>query len=380
MRGHIRKRGDNSWAIIIDLPPGPDGKRRQKWHTVHGTKKEVEKELTHILRDIDQGVIADPNHLTVAEFLERWLSDYAEINLAPQTYRRYRDIIHVHLIPALGRHTLGKLTPMHIQKYYAEAVRKPRIGKTEPLSSTTVLQHHHVLHKALEHAVKWRILAINPATAIDPPRKERNEMQTLTTEQATKLMESARGYTLYVPIALALLCGLRRGEIFAIRWSDIDLITGRLQVRRSLDYTSGKAIFKEPKTDRGRRMVALPARMVEILRQHKNEQEILKTMKSDEYHDQGLVCCLDDGRPVLYAVNDSFNRILKRAALPHIRFHDLRHSHATALLGAGVNPKIVSERLGHSTISLTMDVYSHVLPDMQREAAAKIDRLFQSGK
>jgi integrase len=232
-----------------------------------------------------------------------------------------------------------------------------------------------VLREALQQAVRWKLLVRNPADAVEPPKVERREMQVLDEHQTKRLLAAVGGTRLYIPVLLAVTTGLRRGEILALRWQDIDLDQGTLAVRRSLEQTRGGNRFKEPKTKKARRVVALPALTTEALRKHKVEQAKARLLIGADYADEGLVCARRHGTPLDPAETTAgFAALIKKADLPKIRFHDLRHSHATQLLRQLVHPKVVSERLGHSTIGITLDVYSHVLPGMQEEAARRIDR------
>lgn len=379
MRGHIRQRG-SKWYVVVELPPTPDGKRRQRWVPAGTTKRDAERELTRILRELDQGIDIDPGKLTVGEYLDRWLADYAKSHTSAQTYERYKEIVEIHLKSAMGGVLLSKLTPLHIQRHYTKAMDEPRKGRSRPLSARTVLQHHRVIREALKFAVRWRLLAVNPADAVEPPSVRRKEMGTLTPEQAGRLMETAKKHRLYVPICLSLLCALRKGEVFGLRWEDLDLGDGLLRVRRSAEYPSTGPALKEPKSGRAR-VVKMPELMVEILREHQKKQREWIDAQGSEYSDQGLVCALRDGRiGGHYGVNRDLDVIIGKAGVPRVRFHDLRHSHATALLAAKIAPKVVSERLGHSQISITQDLYSHVWPDMQAEAASAIDLLFGGKK
>jgi len=393
--------------------PAPGGGRRQE--TVVGSRKDAERKRTELLRELDTQTLADPSRLTVGEYLQRWLADYAEPRLKPQTVRGYRRIIEVHLTPALGATQLQRLTPLQLQHYYTQA-QKGRDGRG-PLAGTTVLQHHHILHTALRQAVRWRLLTVSPADGVEPPRRGHREMLALTPRQAILLLETARPHSLYVPIALALFAGMRRGEVFGLRWSDLDLVTGYLRVSRSLDYTAGTPTFGAPKSERSRRRFRLPENLVEILRWHQEQQTALRVMAGEAYNDHGLVCCLEDGRPRCHAVNTMFTRILvqrqcpecgkiavqrnskapqwvcretvggcgakfpladarmKEPALPRIRFHDLRHTNATLLAYAKVNARVISERLGHASVAFTMQTYGHVLEEMDQDAAQKLDDL-----
>lgn len=373
MRGHIRQRGKESWGVTIYLGM-ENGKRKYRSFTVHGTKKDAERELRRVLRELDTGSYVEPSKLTVEQYLERWLSDYASLHVSGRTLERYQGIIRAHLIPGLGKRPLSKLQPLDIQKHYAESLRDGRKDGKGGLSAQTVLHHHRVLHEALEQAVKWQLLARNPADAVEPPRPRRQEMQVLDEAQAAMLLKATRESPLYIPILLALTTGMRRGEILGLRWKDVDLNRGVLAVRRAAEVSGRKVSYKEPKTARSRRVVTLLGLTVDELRRHKREQAENKLFYGPAYEDHGLVCCHDDGRPFHPdRVSYNFAALIRRLDLPRIRFHDLRHTHATLLLAQGVHPKVVSERLGHSTIGLTMDTYSHVLPVLQEEAASKLD-------
>jgi integrase len=373
MTGHVRKRGKRSWAIIVELDHGPDGKRCQKWHSVKGTKKEAESRLTEILHSIETGVYVAPAKLTVEAYLEKWL-ETTKATIAGKTFERYREIAKRHLVPALGRLMLPRLTPLHIQAYYSHELSAGRLGpKIGGLSAQTVLHHHRVLREALQQAVRWQLLARNPADAVEPPKPQRREMNAINATQMAWLLSVVTGTRFHVPILLALTTGMRRGEFLGLRWSDINLNTGTAAVRRSVEQTNEGIRFKSPKGKRGR-LISLPDITVEALGEYKQAQRAKLTELGISQGDDELVCALEDGS--LWAPDTftaQFARLAKRAGLKGIRLHDMRHSHATHLLQQGVHPKIVSERLGHSTVAITLDTYSHVLPGMQEDAAMKVD-------
>ncbi len=374
MKGHIRSRGKNTWAIILDVGTSPEGKRKQRWVTVHGKKKDADKELARLLHELNTGNYVEPSKMTLKEYLERWLQDYAKPKVVGTTYERYEEIVRVHLTPALGHLLLSKLQPLDIQSYYSWALQNGRKDGRGGLAAQTVLHHHRVLRQALKHAVRWQLVSRNPADAVEPPRPFRKEMRVLDASQNTQLEEAARGTHLYMPILLALATGMRRGELLAVRWHDVNLEAGKLAVRRALQQTSEGLTFKEPKTSKSRRVIDLPATVVEKLQLHRAEQMRQRELLGTVLQDDDLVCAYPDGKPIqpdnLYT---AFKTILRRAGLPEVRLHDLRHGQATMLLQLGVHPKVVSERLGHATIGITLDLYSHVLPSMQEEAAKKLD-------
>jgi integrase len=286
------------------------------------------------------------------------------------TYVNYRSVINHHLIPALGHVALQKLTPGMLQSLYRQKL-------DEGLKPPTIAVIHSVLRRALEDAVKKGLVVRNVAKLVTPPRIERHEVQTLTVAQAEKLLEVAHSLALDVLLLVALTTGMRRGELLALRWGDIDFDKGTVFVHRTMTRIAGyKLVEGEPKTKSSRRRIVLPAVAVDALKKHRIEQE--KLVAAGNWQDKGIVFCDKNGGffcPV--KLLRWFGRLLKQAGLSHMRFHDLRHSAATILLAAGVHPKVVQELLGHSTIAMTLDTYSHVLPSMQQEAADKMDNLFK---
>lgn len=374
MKGHIRKRGKNSWAVVIFLGRDPDGKQHRKWHTVRGTRRDAQRELARLMNEINTGAYVEPARISLAEYLDRWLLDYAKPKVAGTTYDRYQEMIESHIKPALGTYALPKLAPLHIQGFYSRALASGRKDGKGGLSPQTVLHFHRLLHKALAQAVKWQLLARNPVDAVEPPKPKPQEMQVLDEGETATLLRQLEGSRLYVPVLLAVTTGLRRGEILGLRWADVDLARKSITVAQSLERTVDGLKFKSPKTHRSRRAVSLPAMTVEALRAHRAKQGEERLMIGADYDDNDLVCPGLGGspwRPDVFSA--SFAKAIRRMAIRQVRFHDLRHSHATHLLRAGVHPKVVSERLGHSRVGITLDTYSHVLPGMQQDAANLID-------
>jgi integrase len=291
-----------------------------------------------------------------------------------KTLERYAQLVRTHLIPAIGPLLLCKLQPLHIQALYSEKLVSGRKDGTGGLSPRTVVHLHRILRAALHQAVRWRLLARNPTEAVDAPRAARKEMQALTEAETAQLLASFKKSTLQMPVFIDVLTGLRRGELLALKWDDVALEAGEISVRQSLEQTRTGLIFKQPKTTRSRRTIALPQLAIDALRQHKAAQAAQRLKLGPAYQDHGLVFPKQDGRPwEPDRFSSAFAATVRRSSNKHIRFHDLRHTHATHLLRQGVNPKVVSERLGHSTVAFTLDVYSHVLPGMQDEAARRID-------
>ncbi|MCX8032672.1 MAG: site-specific integrase [Thermoleophilia bacterium] len=374
MKGHIRKRG-KSWAVVVELGRDSSGKRRQKWFIVDGTKAEAQAELARILHEMNTGLYAEPERLTVADYLKRWLTDYAKSNCSVRTYERYEELLEGYVVPRIGHLALTKLRPLHIQEMEASLLasgRQRRLeGKPEGLSARTVLHVHRVLRTALQQAVRWQLLVRNPADAVRPPRPTKPEIRVLDEAEMAVLLTAARDTRLYVPVLVALTTGLRRGELLGLRWQDVDGET--LRVAQTLVVTEDGLVFKPPKTCKSRRAVAMPQVTVEALKEHRRLQAEERLRLGQVWQDYDLVSPALDGRPWHPATfTCSFRDLCRRAGL-QLRFYDLRHSHGAALLRSGVHPKIVSERLGHSTIGLTLDTYSHLLLDMQKQVANLID-------
>ncbi|MBI4507212.1 MAG: site-specific integrase [Chloroflexi bacterium] len=366
--GSITQRADGRWMGRLDL--GWKDGRRQRKHVYGRTRREVQEQLAKLFRDQQLGLPIADERQTVARFIDRWLEDTARHTLRPSSYDGYANLIRRHITPAIGRIPLAKLTPQHLSALYGTLLDKD-------LAPRTVQYAHAVIHRALKQAVRWNLVARNVADAVDPPRPNRKEITPLSPEQSRQLLEAARDDRLHALYMLALTTGLRSGELLGLKWRDVDLQNATLHVRRTLGRTSAGLGFGEPKTAKGRRAVALPTLAIAALREHRQRQLEERLQSGPLWQDDDLAFYNRGGRPLerQNIAKRSFKPLLRRAGLPDIRFHDLRHSAATLLLALGEHPKVVQERLGHATIGVTMDVYSHIMPDMQRQAAAKLDRL-----
>jgi integrase len=373
MRGHIRRRG-KSWALVVYLGRDPvTGKHRRKWSTFR-TRREAEAQLAQILSQIHGGGTLPSTKLRVGEFLEQWLQDYALGAVAPTTLARYREIISRHLVPSLGFIPLQRLSPQTIQGYFSEKL-------ATGLSPTTVRHHANLLHEACNHAVRWGLLGRNPCELVDPPRRRSFEARVLDEEQLRLfLAEARRSSRYYVLYLAAAVTGMRQGELLGLRWKDLDLALGVAHVCQTFYRLGKEQLFKEPKTARARRAVTMPRGLVVELRGLQVEQRHARELLGLGYADLDLVFCQSDGRPLRAnnVVRRDFRRTLRKAGLPRMRFHDLRHCHASLLLQQGVNPKVVQERLGHSTPGFTLHVYGHVLPGMQAEASHEMEVMLEA--
>jgi len=381
MKGHIRQRTKGSWSIVIDVGRDPEtGKRRQQWHTVKGTKRDAERELREILHSLETGAYVKPSQITLGEWLEEWLNGYVEVNCSPRTKASYEMIIRRHIIPELGSITLSQLGARHLETFYSRQRTKGRVDGKGQLSSRTVRYCHSLLAEGLGHAVKMGLIGRNVALATDAPRAEHKAMSTLAPQDISKFLEAATETPYYALFYTLLFTGMRRGEALALRWKNVNLGLPSLSLAASLSITetaytlNGKYIIKEPKTPHSRRQIALPPSLVLVLQQHRAEQEEQLTLLGKPLTDGDFVFAHPDGTPLNPStVSHAFSNIIRKAELPNMRLHDLRHSHATLMLQAGVHPKVVSERLGHSSIRITLDTYSHVLPGIQEAAAKRFD-------
>jgi len=375
MRGHIKQRSKGSWTIILDLGRDPaTGKRKQQWVTIRGTKREAEKKLAELQHQLDVGTFVKPAKTTLGEFLDSWLTGYAWPNVAPRTAEGYEHIIRQHLVPGLGAIPLVQLTGQHLQAYYADKLAHGRLDGKGGLNARTVRHHHVTLHTALQSAVKWGLLARNPTDAVDAPRYQPKEMRTLDEDGLDKFLDAARETPYYSLFYLAFYTGMRRSEMLALRWSEIDLDLAELSVVRSLHHLrDGRTVFRSPKTAKGRRTISLSPSTAILLRDHQQAQRLNQTLLGRIPLDEDLVFSNIDGSPLLPdTVTHAWVRLARRTGLK-VRLHDARHTHASLMLKQNVRPKVVQERLGHATIATTFDIYSHVLPGMQEESALQFD-------
>jgi len=371
MRGHILKRYKSSYSIVLSFTDPVTGRRKQQWVSVKGTKKDAEKRLAELLHQLDNGTYIKPAKTTVAEFLERWLLDYAQPNLSPRSFERYTSIVHIHLVPSLGNIPLAQLKPEHVQKLYTTKLN-------DGLSARTVRYLHTVLHKALQTAIKWGRLSRNVADGVDVPRAHRGEMQTWDEDEVTLFLEVAKKTPYFALFHTALFTGMRRSELLALRWCDVDFVYSQICVMRSLHHLrNGSYIFTQPKSDSSRRTIALSPSAILVLQDHHEKQKLERAMLGTALKGDDLVFSTPEGKPLRpNTVSRAWTMLAARTGLKVIRLHDARHSHASLMLKQGTHPKVVQERLGHSSIQITLDTYSHVAPGLQQAAAVRFDQAF----
>ncbi len=377
MRGHIRKRGD-SYCYVIDVGRGSNGRRKQQWKSGFRTKKEAEAALAAAMRAVNTGDHVARSSVKYGSYvLDQWLPG-RENDLRPSTFASYTGNLTGHVVPAIGHRPLQELTPADLNALYGSLLRAKDQGGTG-LAPKTVRYIHTTVRKSLADAQRWGLVNRNVADLANPPKVKRAmDHVTWSAEEAGAFLDFVADDDLYALWHLALHTGMRRGELLGSRWSDMDPSQGLLAVRQTVVSVAYEIQFGTPKTAKGRREIALDSETVLVLTRHRKELEARGT---DTHTKAALLFPGSDGtalHPQL--VSDRFNRLVERSGLPRIRLHDLRHTHATLALAARVNPKIVSERLGHSTVAFTMDVYSHALPSMQQEAAEAVAGLIAPGR
>ena len=377
MKGHVRERSPGHFAIILDQTDAGSGKRKRKWHSFHGTKRQAETECSRLITAMTSGTYLEPNKTTVAQFLDRWLAHMVK-HVSPRSHARYTELARKNIAPLIGNIKLAKLTAEAIDGAYDRALATGRRDGKGGLSPRTVTHMHRILKMALDQAVSWLLLVRNPAAGVKPPKIEKTTMNIYDLAQTAELIEAMRPHRIFVPTLLAVLCGMRRGEIAALRWGSVDLVAGTLAVIESAEQTGAKVRYKTPKNGKGRTL-ALSASLVEELRAYRLRQseELLRVAVT--ISDATFVVAQENGMPLQPdTLTQDWFRKLDKTDLPRIRFHDLRHAHATHMLSQGVHPKVASERLGHSKIGITLDLYSHVMPGMEADAAERVDAALQA--
>jgi integrase len=344
------------------------------------TKSHAKEIADDLIRKFDEGgdtfLISD--QMTFGQYLDQWLLNAAKPKVSERTHTDYEDLLRRYVRPVLGNKLLSDIKPLRIQALYTSLLDRG-------LSARTIRYTHAVISAALKQAVKWRMLTQNPALLVDLPKQERKEMKALTREEAIRFLAAAIEDRYGLLFALALATGMRPEEYLALQWKDIDFERGTATIRRTLCWRrrGGGWYFGEPKTVRSRRQIPIPFSLIGALVDHKRSQAEERLRAGQKYQTLDLVFATEAGGPLLHSNlhRRHFKPILKRAKLDQsIRIYDLRHSCATLLLEANENPKVVSERLGHASITLTMDVYSHVLPSMQQAASEKIESLLFGSK
>ena len=378
MRGSITRRGKTSWRLRFDVAPTTPGRRERRYVTVRGSRQDAERELARLVGAIYDNTLIEPSRVTVEDQLQGWFSGHH--GLGGKTVERYEQLAKYQILPYLSAIPLQKLRPAHITEWHGKLL-KTAGANGRPLSTRTISHAHHVLQRALEHAVAGEILTRNVASIVRPPRVETKEAQALSAEQIETVLAALAGHEFEPLVILALASGARRGELLALRWSDTSLSAGTIRIERSLEQTAGGLKFKRPKTRTGIRTISLSTAAVEALQAHRRKQlEQRLALGLGKAGPDALVFTNLEGNPIR---PDSLSRrwgdLVRSLKLPPVSFHALRHSHASALILAKIDPLTVSRRLGHSRPSVTLDIYSHLVANTDSEAADVMQQILKGG-
>ena len=386
--GTISKRKNGTWCAAISNGINPDTGKPKRVFFYGRTRQEVAEKLYKALHSVSLGTFVEPSKITFSSWLDTWLFEYKKLSVRPSTFESYEYLTRVHIKPALGHFYLKDLRSDHLQKLYNEKFKAGKIDGTGGLSSRTVRYIHNIISEALGCAIKNNLIASNVANTevITLPRKEKRDIRILTADEQKTFLKALDGERLRAAFMLALGSGIRQGELLALRWQDTDLKNGLINVNRTvkrvktfddIDKNKTKIIFQEPKTKSSKRSIPLPANVIQEIKEHRKKQLEEKLLAGEVYYDNDLVFCNELGKVTeLATFTRIFKRILKKAGLPDMNVHALRHTYATRLLEANEHPKVVQELLGHSDISMTLNTYSHVMPGLKKAAADKINFLF----
>jgi integrase len=374
MTGHVRRRGERSWELKFDARgDGQVGKRKTRYASFRGTKREAEIELARLITAAANGEQVDPSKLTVSEFLDRWERDWCAGNVSPKTAERYGELLRLHIRPTLGAMKLQKLRSVHLSELYGSLQRDVK------LSARTIGHVHRALHRALGHATGWDVITQNVAARVSPPRVGHQEINILSAAQVKAILTTARDRAIYPIATLALATGMRRGELLALRWRDIDLDQAKITVARSLEQTKAGLRFKEPKTAHGRRTISLPATAVTELRAHWRVQQTQRlALGAGKSPPDALLFADLNGEPRLpNAITKEWERTARAAGMAFATLHSLRHTHASHLIANGLDILTISRRrLGHGSPTITLSVYGHLFPQTDDRAAQIMEAAF----
>ena len=369
-RGHgegsiYQRESDGKWVASITLERVAGKRVRKTFYA--DTRRDVKDKLTRALHDQQRGLPISTDRQTVAQFLARWLTETAKPSVRPKTYTSYEQIVRLHLTPELGAIRLEKLTPQDVQRFMNRKL-------AANLSPRTVDICRCVLRQALNHALRWGIVSRNVAALVNPPKQKREIHRFLTPDEARGFLDVVRGERLEALFTVAVAVGLRQGEALGLRWRDVDLDSGTLTVRHGLQRIDGTLQIVEPKTALSRRTIALPAIALRALKDHRRRQLEERLLAGPLWVDGDFVFASHTGTPLdARNVVRHFHTLRERAGLKWLRFHDLRHAFGSLLAAQGVHPRVAMELMGHSQLSVTMQIYTHVAPELAREAALSID-------
>jgi integrase len=375
MTGHVRRRGRQSFELKFDAGADPiTGRRLTRYRSFKGTRREAELELARLVAAAADGTSVDPSKVTVSEFLDRWERDWAAGNVERKTLERYVEILKLHVRPHIGARPIQKIRPVTLAELYAKLLRSGR-GADRGLAPRTVGHVHRVLHRAFGHAAQWGVLTQNVVSLVDPPMVRSTEIRILTADQIGEVLQKLRGRSIYMIAALALATGMRRGELLALRWKDVDLDAAKLRVEQSLEQTKAGVRFKAPKTKHGRRTITLPASTVAELRARRaaQQEQRLKLGQGRAPADSLVFATWDGCTRTANGLTKEWQNAVAKLKLPKVTLHALRHTHASLLIASGLDVLTISRRLGHSNATVTLNVYGHLFSNTGAWAADIIE-------
>jgi integrase len=379
MAGHIRRRGSHSWELKFDVGVDSAGRRKTRYASFKGTKREAEIQLAKLVAAAEAGTLAEPSKTMVGAYLLAWMD--GSHGLAGKTAERYRQLIEAQIIPHLGAIVLQKLKPAHIADWHDKLVRGG--GKDgRPLSARTVGHAHRVLHRALARAAAIELVSRNVASVVKLPQVDETEIESLRADEIDVVLTALKDHWLEPIVILALSSGARRGEMLALNWENVDLVAGTIKIERSLEQTKAGLRFKAPKTKNGRRVVSLPPIAVDALRAHRRRRlELRMALGQGKPEPDALVFSTFNDTPIPpNNLSRDWRRFVLASKLPRIPFHGLRHSHVSALIAGGVDVLTVSRRIGHASPVVTMKVYAHLFSETDKTAAKAIEAALRTGK
>ncbi|WP_214784643.1 site-specific integrase [Bacillus sp. ISL-45] len=372
MAGYPKKDKNGTYYFVLEAGTDSYGKRKRIKRRGFKKISEAKAAMAELILEIQKGNLVFEKKLSVEEYLDYWLENYAKTNLKPKTFAEYKKIIKTHLCPSIGHIPLKELKPVELQNYYMK--------KLTSLSAQTVTHHHRVLSKALNDAIDWEFINKNVTKGAKPPKPVKSEMKTLNVVQINVLLKMAKEKTpVYFPVIYAAAhTGMRKSELIGLSWENVDFSTGKVYIRQTITEANGKYFFNTIPKNEKPRGVRLTLELLKLLKRIKDENDHREEILGDSYNPHNLVFCNTKGSIMAPSeITRALKRCLKAANLPDIRFHDLRHSHATILLKENVHPKIVSARLGHSKIQVTMDTYSHLTDSIEGIAVDHLNGLLE---
>ena len=371
--GTITKRADGRWEGKIIVGLKPDGSPDRK--SVYGrTQKEAKEKLEELKSDLRSGTYAAPSDVKVGEWLRAWVNDYAQVSTRLGTYKKYHSLIENHIVPTIGNLKLQDLKTSSVQKLFAVLLKSGNTRTKKGLSAATVAEIHLILNQACKQAIICNLIRRNPVDGTKKPTREKPEINPYTEDELDQFLKTVKDHIHYPAYFLNAYSGLRRGELLGLKWNNVDFKTNSISIIRSVKANKNEKTHT--KTKSSMRTIPVGKKVMLVLQAHKEKQDALKTLLGDSYIDNGLVFCQESGKQLCpRSFCRSFERALAHHKLRKIRFHDLRHTHATILLMKGVPVHVVSARLGHSSIRVTLDFYSHIVPGIQDQVAELLDQM-----